>query len=89
MDERGPVTPGNFKVMIACCAWGNCSRCNAGGDKFLRAWFAISDKLSEASAHQIAKSWRNFDAYVAPMDDQDRQRAAAAAAFLASNKPAS
>jgi hypothetical protein len=79
---------GNFKVMIACCAWGNCSRCNADGNKSLRKWWGISDNLSEESAQHVAKAWRNYDAYVEPMNAEDFQRRAAAEEFFARNKPA-
>lgn len=82
-----PFERGDFKVMIACCAWGNCSRCNADGDKSKRVWWGISDGLSEAFAEHTAKSWRNFDGRVEPMDEADRARAAAAAEFFARNKP--
>ncbi len=82
-----PLERGNFKVMIACCAWGNCSRCLANGDKSLRVWWAISDGISEKFATYLAKSWRNFDGRVEPMNNEDHARAAAAAEFFARNKP--
>lgn len=82
-----PFARGDFKVMIACCAWGNCSRCHANGNKGLRTWFAISDNLSEEFAQQLAKSWRNFDGRVEPMDSADYERRRAAEEFFAQNKP--
>lgn len=81
-----PFERGDFKVMIACCAWGNCSRCRADGNKSLRKWHAISERLSEEFANHIAKTWRNFDAYVAPMDAADKQKAAAVTAWFARNR---
>lgn len=78
----------NFKVMIACCAWGNCSRCLAEGNKDLRVWSIISDRLTEEAAYQSAKAWSNFDGRVEPMDEQDRERAAATDAFFARTRPA-
>jgi len=89
VTQSVPYERGNFKVMIACCAWGNCSRCNADGDKSKRTWWAISDGLSEAFAHHTATAWRNFDGRVELMDDTDRARAAAAQEFFAKHKPAS
>ena len=89
MTQSVPYERGNFKVMIACCAWGNCSRCNADGDKSKRTWWAISDGLSEAFAHHTATAWRNFDGRVELMDDTDRARAAAVQEFFAKHKPAS
>jgi hypothetical protein len=77
---------GNFKVMIGCCAWGNCSRCRADGNKALRKWHPIADKLNEETAHRIAGAWRNFDAYVAPMDAADKQKAAKVEAWFARNR---
>ena len=84
-----PLERGDFKVMIACCAWGNCSRCNADGDKSKRVWWGISDGLSEAFATYLAKSWSNFDGRVEPMDEADHARRAAAEEFFARNKPPS
>jgi len=76
---------GNFKVMIACCAWGNCSRCHGEGDKSKRTWFGIADNLSEESAKETAQGWANFDGYVEPMGDADYQRHANAEAFFERN----
>jgi hypothetical protein len=77
---------GDFKVMIGCCAWGNCSRCRADGDKSLRVWHAIADRLDEEEANRVATAWRNFDAYVVPMDTVDKQKAAKVEAWFAKNK---
>jgi len=82
-----PLARGNFKVMIACCAWGNCGRCLGEGDKSKRKWWAISDNLSEEFAQQVAKSWVNFDGKVEPMDEADHARRTAAEEFFARNKP--
>lgn len=87
MSQFVPLARGNFKVMIACCAWGNCSRCLAEGDKSLRKWWAISDGVSEEFAHQTAKDWRNFDAKVEPMDESDYERRRVSEEFFARNKP--
>ena len=89
VGEFIPLARGDFKVMIACCAWGNCSRCLGEGDKSKRTWWAISDGVSEAFAQQLAKSWRNFDARVELMNDADRARRAASEEFFARNKPPS
>lgn len=78
-------TRGDFKVMIACCAWGNCSRCRGDGNKALRKWHAIADRLSEEVAQRTATAWRNYDAYVAPMNEEDKQKAARVAAWFAKN----
>jgi hypothetical protein len=85
--EEGPVAPrGDLKVMIACCAWGNCSRCHGDGDKSKRKWHPIADKLNEEMANRIAGAWRNFDAYVAPMDEAEKQKAATVREWFARNR---
>jgi hypothetical protein len=76
---------GDFKVMIGCCPYGNCSRCRADGDKSRRKFHAIADRLDEKEAHRVADAWRNFDAYVLPMDESDKQKAAKVAAWFAAN----
>lgn len=76
---------GEFKVMIGCCAWGNCSRCRADGDKSKRKFHAIADRLDEETASTIAAAWRNFNAYVLPMDSADKAKAAKIAAWFAAN----
>lgn len=77
---------GDFKVMMACCAWGNCQRCHASGNKALRKWRAISDRLDEETASNVAAAWRNFDAYVLPMDDNDKAKVAKAEAWFEANR---
>jgi hypothetical protein len=77
---------GDFKVMIGCCAWGNCSRCRADGDKTRRKWHAIADRLDQETANRVATAWRNFDAYVTPMDEADLAKAGVVAAWFAKNR---